>query len=119
MAVSNSKRTVDSQHRPATLLLIAVDLIIAAFVFVLPFIMGGREAWGHWFVISGALLLGVVWATYATISGSRYFCVVAGSVFAVWPGDRLFSSSHTIARSNGAVLRRVPATSSDVVGDSS
>lgn len=53
-------------------LLIAVDCLIAALVFVLPFIMGGREAWGHWFLISSALLLGVAWAIYATVSGARY-----------------------------------------------
>ena len=59
-------------NRLPKLLLGAVDLIIAAFVFVLPFIMGGREAWGHWFLISAALLLGVAWAAYATVCGSRY-----------------------------------------------
>ena len=32
-------------------LLKLVDCLIAALVFVLPFIMGGREAWGHWFLI--------------------------------------------------------------------
>lgn len=54
-------------------LLTGVDLVIAALVFILPFIMGGREAWGHWFLISSALALGVLWATYATVTGSRYF----------------------------------------------
>lgn len=62
-----------TQNRLSRVLLLAVDLIIAAFVFVLPFIMGGREAWGHWFLISGALSLGVAWAIYATVTGSRYF----------------------------------------------
>jgi len=53
-------------------LLGTVDLLIAALIFVLPFIMGGREAWGHWFLISVALLLGVAWTTYATVAGARY-----------------------------------------------
>ncbi|MFY9255132.1 MAG: O-antigen ligase family protein [Fuerstiella sp.] len=53
-------------------LLKLVDCLIAALVFVLPFIMGGREAWGHWFLISTALLLGVAWAIYAAVSGARY-----------------------------------------------
>lgn len=54
------------------MLLRAVDGLIAALVFVLPFIMGGREAWGHWFLISTAFLLGATWCLYATVSGSRY-----------------------------------------------
>ena len=64
-----------SETRPDRLsqfLLGAVDLMIAALVFVLPFIMGGREAWGHWFLISAALVLGIAWAVYATVCGSRY-----------------------------------------------
>lgn len=63
----------ESQHPVSKYLLAGVDFVIAALVFVLPFIMGGREAWGHWFLISGALLLGVLWAVYATVTGSRYF----------------------------------------------
>lgn len=59
-------------QRLERVLLGAVDLLIAALIFVLPFIMGGREAWGHWFLISTSLLLGVAWATYATVSGARY-----------------------------------------------
>lgn len=54
------------------MLLGLVDFIIALFVFVLPLIMGGREAWGHWFLISTALLLGAVWAAYASVQGCRY-----------------------------------------------
>jgi tetratricopeptide (TPR) repeat protein len=73
--VSSSEMLLSSQppNRFSQILLWAVDLIIAALVFVLPFIMGGREAWGHWFLISGALLLGVVWAVYASVTGCRYF----------------------------------------------
>ena len=73
--MSSSEMLLSSQppNRFSQILLWAVDLIIAALVFVLPFIMGGREAWGHWFLISGALLLGVVWAVYAYVTGCRYF----------------------------------------------
>ena len=56
----------------ATLLLFAVDGLLAALIFVLPFIMGGREAWGHWFLISVSLLLGASWAAFAAFTGSRY-----------------------------------------------
>ena len=34
-------------NRIADALLRLVDILIAALVFLLPFIMGGREAWGH------------------------------------------------------------------------
>ena len=58
--------------RFARTILIAVDVLIAALIFVLPFIMGGREAWGHWFLISASLALGIAWCVYATVSGARY-----------------------------------------------
>ena len=59
-------------NRIADALLRLVDILIAALVFLLPFIMGGREAWGHWFLISVSLLLGASWAAYAAVRGSRY-----------------------------------------------
>ena len=49
-----------------------VDVLIGALIFLLPFIMGGREAWGHWFLITVSLSLGVSWAVYAAVQGSRY-----------------------------------------------
>ena len=64
--------TEDRHGRLSNVLLNAVDVLIGALIFVLPFIMGGREAWGHWFLISAAFLLGATWATYATIRGCRY-----------------------------------------------
>ncbi|MCP4783950.1 MAG: O-antigen ligase family protein [Fuerstiella sp.] len=62
----------DRRSRISNTLLKAVDVLIGALIFGLPFIMGGREAWGHWFLISVAFLLGATWATYATIRGCRY-----------------------------------------------
>ncbi|MEO1979196.1 MAG: O-antigen ligase family protein [Fuerstiella sp.] len=62
----------DRHGRLSNTLLNAVDVLIGALIFGLPFIMGGREAWGHWFLISTAFLLGATWATYATIRGCRY-----------------------------------------------
>lgn len=56
----------------AELMLRVVDLLIAALIFLLPFIMGGREAWGHWFLITTAFLLAAAWSTYAVLSGARY-----------------------------------------------
>ncbi len=73
MSLSETLLSEKPVGRFSKALLAAVDLVIAALVLVLPFIMGGREAWGHWFLISGALLLGVLWAAFATATGSRYF----------------------------------------------
>ncbi|MEZ6128283.1 MAG: O-antigen ligase family protein [Planctomycetaceae bacterium] len=70
--MSQHPSSVTPTGRLERTLLSVVDVIIAALIFVLPFIMGGREAWGHWFVISAALLLGTAWAVYATVHGSRY-----------------------------------------------
>lgn len=53
-------------------LLHVVDALIAALILVLPFLLGGRQAWGHWFLITTSLSLGVAWAAYAVASKRRY-----------------------------------------------
>lgn len=53
------------------MLLKTVDGLLAGLVFVLPFIMGGREAWGCWFLITAALALGAAWGALAAVSGQR------------------------------------------------
>lgn len=53
-------------------LLRVCDFCIAALIFVLPFIMGGREAPGHWFLISTSLFLGCTWCLYSMVAGKRY-----------------------------------------------
>lgn len=52
-------------------LLNLTDLILLVLLTVLPFVMGGREAPGHWLLISGSLLLGGVWCLYCGFSGGR------------------------------------------------
>ncbi|MEZ6061875.1 MAG: O-antigen ligase family protein [Planctomycetaceae bacterium] len=52
-------------------LLQAVDVLLALLVIVLPFIMGGREAWGHRFLITGSLALAACWGLYATVARRR------------------------------------------------
>lgn len=59
-------------NRFAGVMLYLVDGLIAVLIFVLPFIMGGREAWGHWFLISVSLLLGAAWSACAAVQGCRY-----------------------------------------------
>ncbi len=70
--MTTQKSSRFAKERIAGILLVSVDVLIAALIFILPFIMGGREAWGHWFLITASLLLGATWAAYATISGCRY-----------------------------------------------
>ncbi len=52
-------------------LLLATDAILAALIVILPFIMGGREAWGHRILITMALALGCVWSLHKFRTGGR------------------------------------------------
>ncbi len=52
-------------------LLNLTDLLLLSLLVVLPFVMGGREAPGHWLLISGSLLLGGVWCLYCGFFGGR------------------------------------------------
>ena len=112
-----------SEERPnrlSRLLLTVVDLLIAALVFVLPFIMGGREAWGHWFLISVALLLATTWALFATVQGRRYsvswlevFLLIGLAIawFQVQP-----QSASTMAQFSSEYERLLPAWSATQPG---
>ncbi|MFN9973430.1 MAG: hypothetical protein ACK58T_26435, partial [Phycisphaerae bacterium] len=40
-------------------------------IVILPFVMGGREAWGHRILITSALSLGFVWCLYQVVAGGR------------------------------------------------
>lgn len=50
----------------------ATDFLIAVLIIVFPFIMGGREAWGHRTLITVALLLGCVWSLHKVRTGGRF-----------------------------------------------
>ncbi len=50
----------------------ATDILIAILLVVFPFIMGGREAWGHRTLITLAMLLGCVWCWHKANSGGRF-----------------------------------------------
>lgn len=52
--------------------LLITDLLIAALLLIFPFVMGGREAWGHCILIMLSLALGFVWCFHQTISGGRF-----------------------------------------------
>ena len=52
-------------------LLLVTDAILVALIVIFPFIMGGREAWGHRILISLALALGCVWSLHKIRTGGR------------------------------------------------
>lgn len=61
-----------TQSTAARVLLKCVDVLIGVLILVLPFVMGGREAWGHWLLITAAGALGTCWCLYAAVAGHRY-----------------------------------------------
>ena len=52
-------------------LLLAADAIIFTLIVIFPFIMGGREAWGHRILITLAMALGCVWSLHKVRAGGR------------------------------------------------
>jgi len=52
-------------------LVLATDAILATLILIFPFIMGGREEWGHRVLISLSLALGCVWCVHQMLSGGR------------------------------------------------
>ena len=52
-------------------LLLVTDAILVALIVIFPFIMGGREAWGHRILITLALTLGCVWSLHKVRTGGR------------------------------------------------
>lgn len=52
-------------------LLLAADAIIFTLIVIFPFIMGGREAWGHRILITLAMALGCVWSLHKVRTGGR------------------------------------------------
>lgn len=52
-------------------LLLATDAILFVLIVVFPFIMGGREAWGHRILITLAMALGCVWSLHKVRTGGR------------------------------------------------
>lgn len=61
-----------SESKLAKALLKCVDVVIAVLILILPFVMGGREAWGHWLLITAAGTLGVSWCVYSAVASHRY-----------------------------------------------
>ena len=58
-------------RRSQPVLLRIVDAILLLLLVVFPFVMGGREAWGHRLLISLAAALGFVWCLHRARTGGR------------------------------------------------
>jgi O-antigen ligase len=58
-------------RRPESWLVFAADVLIAFLIIGFPFIMGGREAWGHLVLITSSLLLGGIWCLHQVRTGGR------------------------------------------------
>jgi O-antigen ligase len=85
------------------------DVLIALLVIGLPFVMGGREAWGHRVVITLALALGTVWCVHRVREGGGLVLsgleplLIAGLLL-VWFQTRPLEQS-TLARLSGEYQR--------------
>lgn len=72
IALSQQLSAVRERVRPPqSWSLLAVDVQLALLIVVFPFIMGGREAWGHLTLITAALGLGCTWCLHRTLTGGR------------------------------------------------
>ena len=72
--IANSKRIpfdTPRSWRSHSFLLRIVDAILVLLLVVFPFVMGGREAWGHRILISLAAALGFVWCVHRACTGGR------------------------------------------------
>jgi len=74
----NSHRSVSFNAGPELMkflagpkLLLAADAIIFTLIVIFPFVMGGREAWGHRILITLAMTLGCVWSLHKVRAGGR------------------------------------------------
>lgn len=74
---------------PRPVLLWVTDAIIVALAVVLPFIMGGREAWGHRTLITLSTALGFFWCLHRVRTGGRLLLLsveplIAAGLLLVW-----------------------------------
>ena len=76
--LKSRRQSVNFNARPALIkflsgpkLLLAADAIIFTLIVIFPFVMGGREAWGHRILITLALALGFAWSLHKVQTGGR------------------------------------------------
>ena len=84
--IANSKRIPFDAPRSwssHSFLLRIVDAILVLLLVVFPFVMGGREAWGHRILISLAAALGFVWCVHRACTGGRLVSLVDGREYPV------------------------------------
>jgi len=96
-------------------LLLVTDAILAALIVIFPFIMGGREAWGHRILITLALALGGVWCLHKMRTGGRLVLlaveplIIAGLLL-VWM-QTVPLAPHVIAKISPEYERLLPGWS--------
>ena len=56
-------------HRPRLLLI--TDILLIVLLVIFPFVMGGREAWGHRLLVTLAFALGGFWCLHRSAEGGR------------------------------------------------
>lgn len=118
-----NERVTENSVSPTSVSLLVVDGLTACLVFGLPFIMGGREAWGHWFVITVAFLLGTAWCVHAVLTGARYRLswleyLFAGGLLIAWLQVQPQSPDvlQTFSGEYGRLLAFWPQTQSETAG---
>jgi len=101
------------QNRPR--LLLAVDAVIAFLLLIFPFVMGGRDAWGHWLLISSACLLSSLWCLHRFRESGRLRWLgleplLIAALLLVWFQTQPLSAS-ALQRISGEYQRLIPAWS--------
>ena len=99
-------------------LLLATDAILAALIVIFPFIMGGREAWGHRILITLALALGCVWSLHKIRTGGRLRAAGARTADRRRPAAGLVSDGSTGSSCAGEDFAGIRTIASRMDGDS-
>jgi hypothetical protein len=96
------------------LLLWLADAILVALIVVFPFIMGGREAWGHRILITLAMALGFIWCLHRIRTGGKLVLLsleplMLAGLLLVWLQTTPISNS-VLHQLSGEYQRLLPAS---------
>ena len=106
------RRSLWSELSARPRLLNLTDLLIGILLLLLPFVMGGREAWGQWLLISTAFLLGTVWHLHRVFEGGRLRLLaleplLAAGLLLVWLQSRELPAD-VLSRLSSGYQRLIP-----------
>jgi tetratricopeptide (TPR) repeat protein len=119
IAKHRSKTRFDSESKPflteRPVLVWMTDAILVTLILVFPFVMGGREAWGHRLLITLATALGFVWCLHRARTGGRLVLLsleplLLAGLFLVW-FQTLPLSQTALSTLSGEYERLLPAWS--------